>query len=139
MILNLYLSFPFLPDSLLKNKHNTVKGSDKVGIYDFLAERLQSEYEGFTAYYVEIIPSSKEPYDIPFTPSDRASQSKRSANEKIRQISGQAFYKLVTGQDNAIEMLFSVIPDVIFDIIGKRISKEMEQEYRKLFSLAFHI
>jgi Eco47II restriction endonuclease len=98
----------------IKNKHNTVKGSDKVGIYDYLESKLQEPfYSEFTAYYVEIVPKKREPYDIPFTPSDRTSGKRRPSNPKIRQMSGQAFYHLVTGYELGLTMLFEVLPDVI--------------------------
>ncbi len=102
----------------VKNKHNTVKGSDKVGVYDKLESEVANKghkHRGFTAYYVEIIPSSKKGYDRPFTPSDNKKGLSRAANEKIRIIDGRRFYALVTGVDNALDLLHEVLPTVIED------------------------
>ncbi|MBW4593573.1 MAG: Eco47II family restriction endonuclease [Brasilonema angustatum HA4187-MV1] len=123
----------------IKNKHNTVKGSDKFGIYDYLSSRLnEPDYQGFTAYYVEIIPSRKELYNKPFTPSDRTTGTRRPLNEKIRQISGQAFYDLATGVPGALSMLFDVLPDVICEVSElDRLSKQQLASYRSIFDRAY--
>jgi hypothetical protein len=100
----------------VKNKHNTVKGSDKVTVYDTMEELVMpklQKYKGFTAYYVEIIRKSKRPYDKPFTPSDKEKSHRRPANELIRQIDGYSFYALATGVPDALSQLFVALPDVI--------------------------
>jgi hypothetical protein len=102
----------------VKNKHNTVKGSDKIGVYDNLENEVASKghkHRGYTAYYVEIIPSSKRGYDKAFTPSDNKKALSRPSNEKIRVIDGRRFYALVTGVDDALDMLHEVLPHVIED------------------------
>jgi hypothetical protein len=102
----------------VKNKHNTVKGSDKIGVYDNLENEVASKghkHRGYTAYYVEIIPSSKRGYDRPFTPSDNKKGLSRASNEKIRIIDGRRFYALVTGVDDALDRLHAVLPMVIED------------------------
>ncbi len=100
----------------VKNKHNTVKGSDKVKVYDILESLVMpkgQQYKDFTAYYVEIIPKSGMRYDKPFTPSDSAKGQVRRDNPLIRQIDGYSFYSLATGEPNALEQLFDVLPEVI--------------------------
>ena len=100
----------------VKNKYNTVKGSDKISIYDTLDRAVATkghEHFGFTAYYVEIIPSSKKGYDKPFTPSDNKKGDTRKENERIRVIDGRSFYALATGHQNALEALHQVLPTVI--------------------------
>ncbi|NMG22591.1 Eco47II family restriction endonuclease [Brasilonema bromeliae] len=123
----------------IKNKYNTVKGSDKFGIYDYLSNRLnEPDYQGFTAYYVEIIPNTKKPYDRAFTPSDRTTSTRRPLNEKIRQISGQAFYDMATGVPGALSMLFNVLPDVIGEVSGlDRLSEQQRASYKTLFDRAY--
>ncbi len=105
----------------IKNKYNTVKGSDKVKIYDHLETQVMTkghQYKGFTAYYVEIIPQSRQRYDKEFTPSDNAQGQQRKANALIRQIDGFNFYGLVTGVPDALSQLFTVLPDVIEENSG---------------------
>lgn len=106
----------------IKNKHNTIKGSNKSDLYYDLEKLVlpkSSEYKDFTAYYVEIIPKKADPMDIPFTPSNKNTGTPCSANEKIRQIDGASFYKMVTGVDNALEQVFLALPKVISDCIGQ--------------------
>lgn len=100
----------------IKNKYNTVKGSDKVKIYDSLESQVMNkghQHKGYTAYYVEVIPPSGQRYNKEFTPSDNAKSQQRKANPVIRQIDGYSFYGLVTGVPDALSQLFSVLPDVI--------------------------
>jgi Eco47II restriction endonuclease len=123
----------------IKNKYNTVKGSNKYAVYDELLSRLnQPEYRGFTAYCVEIIPLGRKSYDKIFTPSDPTSSKRRPANEKIRLISGQAFYDLATGIPGSLSMLFDVLPDVISEVSGlERLSEEEQTTFRTLFDRAY--
>jgi hypothetical protein len=123
----------------IKNKHNTVKGSDKFGIYDYLLSSLTNPaYQGFTAYYVEIIPQGKKSYDRAFTLSSRETGQRRPLNENIRQISGQAFYELATGEPRALSMLFDVLPDVISDVSGlDKLSEQHKVSFRSLFDRAY--
>lgn len=102
----------------VKNKHNTVKGSDKVGVYKHLEDLVMpknSKYKGYTAYYVEIIPSSPNAlgYDQPFTPSDNKKGIKCEPNPKIIKIDGKRFYHLVTGHEDAIAQILQALPKVI--------------------------
>jgi hypothetical protein len=100
----------------IKNKFNTVKGSDKVKIYDSLESQVMNkghQFRGYTAYYVEVIPQFGQRYDREFTPSDNAKGQQRKANPIIRQIDGYSFYGLVIGVPDALSQLFSVLPDVI--------------------------
>lgn len=100
----------------VKNKHNTVKGSDKVKVYDqieTLGMTKGHQYKDFTAYYVEVIPKSGLRYDKEFTPPDSAIGQLRRANPLIRQIDGYSFYALATDVPDALEQLFAALPDVI--------------------------
>ena len=103
----------------IKNKHNTVTGGKQVDLYNDLHKLVMPNgqaYKDYTAYYVEIVPRKAERYDIPFTPSDRNTSSRCASNEKIRKIDGASFYALVTGIDDALEQVFSVLPSVIHDV-----------------------
>lgn len=100
----------------VKNKHNTVKGSNKVTVYDDLERAVATKghmHFGYTAYYVEIIPRNKMGYDKPFTPSDNKTGLARKANEHIRIIDGKSFYALATGVPDALNKLHKILPRVI--------------------------
>lgn len=100
----------------IKNKHNTLKGSDRSAMYyklDDLIMKKGHKYKDFTAYYVEIIPKKPARYNLPFTPSDSSKGTKCPVNEKIRMIDGYSFYALASGVDNALEQIFNALPLVI--------------------------
>ena len=102
----------------VKNKFNTTKGNHKVRIYDDLNTLLTEKYQGYTSYYVEIIPKGRKKYDQLFTPSDNQVGARRPSNQKIRIIDGETFYSLATGDRSALQNLFSTLPKVIGDILG---------------------
>ncbi len=121
----------------IKNKHNTVKGSDKVNTYDTLNDLVMKKghlYKDYTAYYVEIIPSKAHIFDHMFTPSDKSQGCKRSGNEKIRHIDGNSFYAKVTGVPTALQMVF----EAIFVVIQKYYPHFNDREFiQKYFIDAF--
>lgn len=123
----------------VKNKHNTVKGSDKVGTYKELESLIMpktSIYKDFTAYYVEIIPSTAKGYEKPFTPSDKKTGTKCDPNPNIIQIDGLRFYKLVTGKDDALEQVFNALPAVIKDC-RKSAAMNGIEEAKQFFKSAY--
>lgn len=103
----------------VKNKHNTTKGNHRVAVYDDLEAAIgKKEYKGYTGYFVEIIPKNKKNYNKAFTPSDNKTKTIRPKNEKIRIISGQAFYELASGDKDALKKLYMVLPSVISKVSG---------------------
>jgi Eco47II restriction endonuclease len=105
----------------IKNKYNTVKGSDRVKVYDQMARLVMDkgqQYKGFTAYYVEIIPKSASRYNKEFITPDNTTGQPRPMNSLIRQIDGYSFYALATGVPDALAQLFNVLPDVIEGCCG---------------------
>lgn len=108
----------------IKNKHNTTKGNHKIAIYDDLENRLQGKDRSTKAYYVEILPQNGKSYDKPFTPSDNKTKKRRNENSRIRQIDGQSFYTLVTGNENALRELYSLLPEVTTEILNDKYGKK---------------
>ncbi len=123
----------------VKNKHNTLKGSSQVDLYEelhSLVMRNGHTYKDYTAYYVEIVPKKPDRYDIPFTPSDKKTSSKKPANELIRRIDGASFYSLVTGVDDALEQVLQSLPKVIKDI-SEELDGEALTKVREYFEHAY--
>jgi len=125
----------------IKNKHNTVKGSDKKVIYDLLEAHLgiyEKKYrKPFVGYYVEIIPNMRRAYDLPFCPPDNLQRNRKPRNESIRIISGPEFYDLASGAKNTLRKLYMALPKVIHDIykIEKSLSREnLEELYGSSFA-----
>lgn len=106
----------------VKNKHNTVTGSKKVDVYDQLANLVMpnaSIYNGYTAYFVNIIPKRSTRYNRPFTPPDNTTKTNRPSNILVKEIDGASFYHIVTGQQTALRDLYLVLPNVIHSILGR--------------------
>jgi hypothetical protein len=104
----------------LKNKYNTTKGVHKVKIYEDLSNRLGHRgYEDFTGYYVEIIPRTPRPYNVPFTPPDNQTGIRKAKNDRIRKIDGKSFYDKASGHEGALRMLYQTLPKVVSEILGK--------------------
>lgn len=122
----------------IKNKYNTTKGSDRKTLYDNLSIVLQqSEYSNFTGYYVEIIPKDKQRYNNCFTPSDNTSRKNRPCREDIRIVDGYTFYGIITGYEDAIKMVYDILPKVINDITGSGIEIKSEPLFEKLFNRTY--
>lgn len=128
----------------VKNKFNTVKGSEQIAVFNHLESLIMpivSKYHGYTAYYVEIVPRPKgkkpQVYDIPFTPSDSKTKTKKAANPKIRKIDGKSIYELVTGDPNALVDLYNILPAVIQKISGELFEKAEVIAMQNYFQKAF--
>ena len=127
----------------IKNKFNTTKGNHKVQIYRDIANKIsEPAHVGFTGYYVEIIPSgrgAKAVYDKPFVTSDNNKNGMRvEQREDVRIIDGKSFYKIVTGQTDALEQLYQSLPAMIRQAIGtQNVAPENEDLFLALFEKAF--
>lgn len=95
----------------IKNKHNTMNSTSQPGTYDKLAGWLDFGKSGYTAYVVEIVPKTPKPYSVPFTPSER--KIKRQTRDNLLRIDGRSFYAQASGYENAIEMLYKVLPTIL--------------------------
>lgn len=141
----------------IKNKWNTTKGNHKPNVYDDIKDRLERQFKGYIGYYVEIVPKNP-PYNVPFIPSDNKVGKqikdaklagdkvrnqkllldyKRPVNEKIRRIDGKSFYHLVTGYENAIELLYEVLPKVISDLTNVELNYKNQALFTDLFKKAY--
>ncbi|MBX2944701.1 MAG: Eco47II family restriction endonuclease [Cyclobacteriaceae bacterium] len=124
----------------IKNKYNTISGgklSDLYSSLDNLVMPKASIYKNFTAYYVAIVPKYPVRYNKPFTPSNKDKGEKCAANEKVREIDGASFYTLATGDPNALENLFDVLPDVIKICSDNKYTITDRDKLKAFFSTAF--
>ncbi|WP_375333141.1 Eco47II family restriction endonuclease [Candidatus Tisiphia endosymbiont of Psammoecus bipunctatus] len=100
----------------IKNKHNTIKGSDRCNTYTALEGLVMPKghkYKGYTAYYVAVIPKTAERYDKEFTPSISKTTSSCSPNHLIREIDGYSFYALASGVEDAMSQTFDAIMSIV--------------------------
>ena len=103
----------------VKNKFNTVSGGKLAEQYyslERLIEPKTSQYKGYTAYFVNIIPKKPQRTDIPFEPSDKEKGIRCPRKENIRSIDGASFYTLVTGREQALNEFYSALPLIIENI-----------------------
>ena len=120
----------------IKNKFNTMNSSSQLAAYDKLANWIDYDKHGYTAYIVDIIPKTPKPYCIPFTPSNR--NIKRPSRNNLLRIDGRSFYALVTGKERAIDQLYAVLPQVL-EIILKIDDTTLTNcsEFKQLFEKAY--
>lgn len=127
----------------VKNKYNTIKGSDQVKLYDQLYSLVKDkgqQYRGYTAYYVKIIPRKAARFDKPFTPSDSKNSGKRQADEQVREIDGYSFYELATGRTSALALLHEDLIEVTGELLmqsGRELSATDKQHIAHFFKKAF--
>ncbi len=120
----------------VKNKYNTTKGSDRPNRYDDLVKHLDSdEYNGFTAYFVEIMQRNKQTFDKPFCPSGRIER------KDIRHVDGRTFYAMASGDPDFIDKLFTVHLERALDAgirdLGENLGFVMDEDLLDLFRRAF--
>ncbi|MEG2970634.1 MAG: Eco47II family restriction endonuclease [Akkermansia sp.] len=123
----------------IKNKHNTVKASDKVGYYDDFKAQLDNKtslYKGYTAYLVQIIP--KHVGIFPFAPSDNKTGMRRAEHPFIKEIDGKSFYQLATGVNSALEDMINALPAVFYAVTDHQIPLKMIDRVSQLFADAYH-
>jgi hypothetical protein len=120
----------------VKNKFNTTKGNHKIAIYDDFDNLLKGDYKDYTAYYVAIL--AKKRFNNSFTPSDNKAKQRRLINEKIREIDGASFYELASGETNAIEKLYKILPFILAEITNHNEEKIIKDPlFEELFKKAF--
>lgn len=128
----------------VKNKYNTVSGGDLSSKYNTLENLVMpknSEYKGYTSYFVQIIPKYPERYNNCFTPSNKEKGTKCPENELIRVIDGASFYELVTGHTDALYELFQALPEIIEEVFNESfnqsISLNNKEEFNNFFKRAY--
>lgn len=96
----------------IKNKHNTMNSSASESLFQKLI-RFADDNEEAKCYLVQMFSTSS--YNEPWV----ASYSKRNyAHERVYKISGDQFYKLLTGIDDAFYKLYKVLPEAIRDFLS---------------------
>ncbi|WP_298776291.1 Eco47II family restriction endonuclease [uncultured Shewanella sp.] len=129
----------------VKNKYNTVTGGKLADQY-YSLERLvnpkNSQYKGYTAYFVNIIPKKPVRFNECFQPSDKEKGLKCQPLDSIRIIDGASFYSLVTGRNDALLELYNALPLIIENIYRSEykqptFSLPNKQEFKQYFNDAF--
>lgn len=97
----------------MKNKHNTMNSSSSQKTYMRMLNKIAKDTEA-VCFLVEVI--AKNSQNIMWKVS---LDNQRVANPRIRRVSIDKFYEIVTGDRNAFYKLCMVIPEIIDEIIAE--------------------
>lgn len=97
----------------MKNKHNTMNSSSSAKTYMRMQNKILQN-SGNICYLVEII--AKRSQNIAWQCS---LDGEPVQHERIRRVSIDRFYEVVTGRENAFADLCSVLPRVIDDVVAQ--------------------
>ncbi len=103
----------------IKNKHNTMNSSSAESLFQKLA-RYADDYKQATCYWVQIL--STESFDIPWF---SIINGKEYSHTRVRKISGDGFYALLTKRENALKELYECLKTAIPEFLE---SIKLEQE-----------
>jgi len=121
----------------IKNKHNTMNSNSATAVYNKLVGFLQKTKKGYTAYLVIIVPKSPIKFTKPF--GSLVKDTNTPVRKDLLTIDGSSFYEMVTGDKNALRLLYEALPKVIEIVTGKQ-SKKLTTDsklFLELFNKAF--
>lgn len=95
----------------IKNKHNTMNSSSAKSTFLRMQSKLLSDSES-TCYLIEVI--AKRSQNIPWHTSV---DGEKMSHDRIRRISMDKFYELVTGDTLAFKKLCEKLPMIIQDVL----------------------
>ena len=102
----------------MKNKHNTMNANSSQKTYINMQGKILKNDQA-VCMLVEVI--AKNSQDIPWVITVDGEQSN---NKRIRRVSIDKFYEIVTGDKNAFKRLCEVLPNVIDDVVSVVRGKE---------------
>lgn len=114
----------------IKNKHNTVKGSNKPQLFEELVNAADF-FPNSTAYYVQII--ARESFDRPWVFNALGNEY---SHPNVREISGDRFYELLFGTPTAFHDLIQVLPTVLREYVDQKGSVISGGNFRLLGQLS---
>ena len=91
----------------LKNKFNTVKGSDRIGVYNSLVQNESERYKGWIgayAYIVENSTTAQQEKPILFTPSDARNKKRVEARSHVIQLTGRLLWAIALDDRDGVPM-----------------------------------
>lgn len=113
----------------IKNKHNTMNSSSSEALFQKLA-RYADDYKKATCYWVQILAKSS------FNELWRGEiNGKEYSHSRVYKISGDQFYALLSGQEDALFQLYAALPQAIEDYLGSVEKDETVKENSALDEL----
>lgn len=96
----------------IKNKHNTMNSSSAEALFQKLS-RYADTYKKAKCYWVQIL--AKNSFNEPWKGEING---KEYSHSRVFKISGDQFYALLTGQDDALFQLYKALPVAIEDYLN---------------------
>ena len=96
----------------IKNKHNTMNSSSSESLFQKLA-RYADTYKKANCYWVQIL--AKGSFNEKWTAEING---KEYSHSRVYKISGDQFYALLSGQDDALFQLYKALPQAIKDYLN---------------------
>lgn len=96
----------------VKNKHNTMNSSSAEALFQKLA-RYADDYKNAKCYWVQIL--AKSSFNEHWTGDING---KEYSHSRVFKISGDQFYAILTGEDDAFFQLYNVLPTAINDYLN---------------------
>lgn len=106
----------------IKNKHNTMNSSSSEALFQKLA-RYADDYKKAKCYWVQIL--AKGSFNEPWKGEING---KEYSHSRVFKISGDQFYALLSGQDDAFFQLYKALPEAIDDYLKSIEPKQGEKE-----------
>ncbi len=97
----------------IKNKHNTMNSSSAESLFQKLANYADT-YKQAKCYWVQIL--AKSSFNEKWFGEING---KEYSHSRVYKISGDQFYQLLSGKENALFELYSVLPQAISDYLTK--------------------
>lgn len=110
----------------IKNKHNTMNSSSAESLYQKL-QRYADDNKQATCYWVQIL--AKKSFNERWTGDINGKQYNHT---RVFKISGDKFYALLTGQEDAFYQLYKILPTAIDDYLKSVEGKEESIEHSAL-------
>ncbi|AZI40735.1 Eco47II family restriction endonuclease [Epilithonimonas vandammei] len=106
----------------IKNKHNTMNSSSAEALFQKLA-RYADDYKKAKCYWVQILAKGS------FNHNWKGEiNGKEYSHSRVFKISGDQFYALLSGQDDALFQLYKALPKAIADYMN---SAQSEQDIKE--------
>ena len=104
----------------IKNKHNTMNSSSAESLFQKLANYADT-YKKAKCYWVQIL--AKNSFDEKWFGEING---KEYSHSRVYKISGDQFYKLLSGRENALYELYSVLPRAISHYLNELKTEEVQ-------------
>ncbi len=102
----------------IKNKHNTMNSSSAESLFQKLANYADT-YKKANCYWVQIF--AKSSFNEKWFGEING---KEYSHSRVYKISGDRFYELLTGEENAFFNLYNILPKAISDYLSQQVNEK---------------